>query len=134
MEFEWDSCTPLESFQICPILSDSNAIGFFPGMRHNMVHNSFRHHTGPGSVGHLLETGTVLDPMIHLVTQPIMNVTEEVKQTMSSGFQFSQHLGTLAAFWLMAYVGYTFVTDVFEPEVRSVWNGVQRGLKRARLN
>jgi hypothetical protein len=71
--------------------------------------------------------------MIHVVSQPIMNVTEEVKQTVSSGFRFSQHVSTLAAFWLIAYVGYAFITDVFAPEVESIGRTISRGFKRAKI-
>jgi hypothetical protein len=79
------------------------------------------------------EIGTVLHPLVHVVEGPIHNITEEVKQTAQGVWTTSQHVANLAAWWLIAYVGYTFVSDVFAPEMNSFQKSIQRGLKRARI-
>lgn len=100
-----------------------------PGLQYKSFSNS----TGFGASGSVQETGTILHPMVHALEQPITNVTEEVKQTMNGAWMAGTHLSTLAAWWLMAYVGYTFVMDVFAPEMASFQKGIDRAFKRARL-
>lgn len=99
----------------------------------DLVTNTFRTNTVSSGMSSLREIGTVLHPLVHVVEQPIMNITEEVKQTVSGVWTTSQHLSTLAAWWLMAYIGYSFVVDVFEPEVQSLGKSVRNGFKRARI-
>lgn len=97
------------------------------------LYNSFSNSTGFGGTGSLLSTGTIIDPMVYALEQPISNITEEVKQTLQSGWNTGTHLSTLAAWWLMGYVGYLFVTDVFAPEVENMQRGIRRAFKRARI-
>lgn len=99
----------------------------------SLVHKSFNNNTGIGAAGSMTHVGTILHPMVHALGEPISNITEEVKQTVSTGWQMGTHLSTLAAWWLMAYVGYAFVTDVFAPEVESMQRGIRRAFKRARI-
>lgn len=99
----------------------------------SLQYQTFNNNTGIGAVGSLSLTGTKINPIVHAIGEPINNITEEVKQTMSAGWSMGTHLSTLAAWWLMAYVGYAFVMDVFAPEMASVQNGVRKAFKRARI-
>ena len=99
----------------------------------SLVLQSFNNNTAIGAVGSLNQTGTILNPLVHALGEPIANVTEEVRQTAQAGWHMGIHLSTLAAWWLIAYVGYAFVTDVFAPEVSMMQKGIRRAFKRARI-
>ena len=99
----------------------------------SLIYQTFNNNTGFGAMGSVSETGMLINPIVHALEQPINNLTEEVRQTVKAGWNTGIHMSTLAAWWLMAYVGYAFVTDVFAPEVGALQKGISRAFKRARL-